>query len=112
MHALLSLFRLVSSFKKQEIQALFKAARTKISSHGLIIKVAPKQSEYGRILVVTPKKMGNAPQRNLLRRRLKSIFFEERLYQGPYDCIVFVLHEALAVPFSTLKELLKTTLNQ
>lgn len=100
----MSLFRLVSSFNKQEIQTLFKTARTKINAHGLTIKVAPKQSDYGRILIVTPRKVGNAVKRNLIRRRLKSIFYEEKLYTGPYDCLIFVSQEAIKVPFSLIKE--------
>ena len=95
----------LSSFKKSEIQTLFKTARTKISFPGITIKVAPKQGEIGRILIVTPKKMGNAPQRNLMRRRLKSIFYEQKLYECPFDLLVFVTHPALALPFITLQEL-------
>jgi ribonuclease P protein component len=106
----LSLFKKLSSFKKSEIQALFKTARTKIYNHGFTIKIAPKQSEIGRILVITPRKVGNAPQRNLIRRRLKAIFFEEKMYEKPYDCIVFVTPAAVAVPFSVIKELLISAL--
>lgn len=108
----MSLFRLVSSFNKQEIQNLLKTAHTKISYGGITIKTAPKTSDYGRILIITPKKVGNAPQRNLLRRRFKAIFFEEKLYEGSYDCAVFVSSGALAVPFSTLKELLTKAILQ
>ena len=59
---------------------------------------------------MTPRRSGNAPQRNLIRRRLKAIFYEEKLYQGPYDCIIFVTQEAVKTPFPALRELLTKTL--
>ena len=95
----------LSSFKQEEIKKLFKTARSVITIPGLSIKKAPKQAEIARILIVTPKKVGNAPERNLMRRRLKSIFYEQQLYEKPYDLIVFVDKEALKIPFSTLQEL-------
>lgn len=102
----------LSSFKKSEIQTLFKTARTQISVPGIAIKVAPKQSEHGRILIVTPKKMGNAPERNLMRRRLKSIFYEQKLYEAPFDLLIFVTHAALTIPFSTLQEMVVKAIHE
>lgn len=104
-------FRSISSFTKDEIQALFKAARTIIISHGLTIKVAPKKYPIGRILVVIPKKAGNAIKRNLLRRRLKAIFFENNLFMQPFDCIIFAAQEATELSFSALHELLTKTVH-
>ena len=49
--------------------------------------------------------MGNAPERNLMRRRLKSIFYEQKLYERPYDLLIFVTHPALAIRFAYLQEL-------
>lgn len=108
----MSLFKLISSFNKNEIRVLFKTARTVVTQDGLIIKIIPKKNELGRILIVIPQRYGNAPQRNLLRRRLKSIFFEEKLYQKSYDCIIFASKEAAAIPFSHLKELLIQAMNK
>jgi ribonuclease P protein component len=102
----------LSSFKTSEIKTLFKTARTLIATPGITLKGAPKQLEYGRILIVTPKKMGNAPERNLMRRRLKSIFYEQQLYKGSYDIIVFVTHNALAIPFNSLQELVLTAFHE
>lgn len=106
----MSLFKSISSFTKEDSKALLKAARIKIIASGLTIKIAPKKESLGRILIVIPKKTGNAPQRNLLRRRLKTIFFEEKLYNEPFDCIVFATEQAVEVPFSHLKKLIITAL--
>ena len=102
----MALLKKLSSFKKIEIQKLFKTAQTKVSVPGIIIKAAPKQAEIARMLAVTPKKMGNAPQRNLMRRRLKAIFYEQQLFAKSSDFLIFVSNEALAIPFATLQELM------
>lgn len=100
------LARAISSFSRDEISALFKAARTKVQEQGLKIRIAPKTKEFGRILIVIPKRSGNAALRNRVRRRLKSIFYEERLFEGPNDYLIFVGKEAINLPFSELKDIL------
>lgn len=102
----------MSSFKTSEIRLLFKTAHTVYHHRGLTIKQAPKTLNHGRILIVTPKKSGNAPQRNLIRRRLKNIFYLEQLFHGPYDWIIIVSHDAIALPFDSLKETLMSFSNK
>jgi len=60
----------------------------------------------GRILVVTPKKIGSSPQRNRIRRRLKAIFYEEKLFERGIDVIVFVKKKGIELTFNQLKKLL------
>ena len=50
---------------------------------------------YAKILIVTPKKIGSAPVRNLLKRRLKSIFYEEKLYERPTPTLSSARKEVL-----------------
>lgn len=101
-----SIARLITVFDKREIRELFKTAKTQVKDHGLEIRLAPKKLAYGRILIVTPRKAGNAVERNRIRRRLKSIFFEQRLYEQPFDCIVLVTKAAITLSFEELKQLL------
>ena len=98
-------FGVLSSFNQHEIKALFRTAQTVYQTHGIIIKKAPKLGSFGRILIVTPRKAGTAPKRNLIRRRLKHIFFTNQLYEKPYDIIVLVSLPAQALSFSDLQEL-------
>lgn len=74
--------------------------------NGIIIKRAPKSHEYAKILIVTPKKAGNAPQRNLIRRRLKHIFFNYALFEQPYDLIILVSSAANQLSFDVLKTIM------
>lgn len=96
----------ITRFTKKEIDKLFATVRRRVRSKGLVILLSPRQKDFGRILIITSRKVGNAPERNKIRRRLKSIFYEEKLYEAPYDCIVIVKKEAVILSFEALKKLL------
>lgn len=102
----LRISRNLSLFNENEVKAAFQNARHRIKVSGLKVFMAPRILEFGRILVVTPKKVGNSPKRNLIRRRLKSIFYENEIYQLPYDWIVLTSKEALSLPFEQLKKII------
>ena len=71
-----SIAREITSFSKKEINLLFEKAHSVIKKQGLDIRLAPKAHEHAKILLVVPRKAGNAPQRNRLKRRIKSIVNE------------------------------------
>lgn len=98
--------RLISEFSSRELSVLFKKARRVLTQPGFHILVAPATRPYGRILVVTSRKIGNAPERNKIRRRLKAIFYEERLFEKLLDCIVIVKSAGVHADFVVLKKLL------
>ena len=80
------------SFTPSERKKLFKEARLVHRQDELDVRLLQKDQEsspQGRILVVTSKKIGNAPKRNLIRRRLKSMFHEEGWDTKPYDILVY-----------------------
>lgn len=93
----------VSLFTQQEVRNAFGSVKIKTRSAGLSVLIAPAQKEYGRILIVTSRRCGNSVQRHLIRRRLKAVFLEEKLYQQPIECIVIVRAEGIATPFLELK---------
>lgn len=97
--------RKISIFSTSDIAALFKAARVKIKERGVEIRLAPARINYARILSIISKKVGNAPTRNLIRRRLKSIFYEEALFEKGYDCIVITNKDAATLSFAELKDI-------
>lgn len=96
----------ITTFTKKEVDSAFKKARRMLKKPGLTILVAPAQKEFGRVLIIASKKVGSAPERNLLRRRLKSIFYEEKLYEKPFDCIIITNKLAVPLSFTELKSLL------
>ena len=72
-----SIAKKISKFTQREIDYLFQHARRVIKTKECTILLALRQGTFGRVLIVASLKVGNAPQRNLLRRRLKSIVYEE-----------------------------------
>jgi len=99
--------REITSFSKKEINLLFKHAKSVIRKQGLDIRLAPKAQKLAKILLIVPRKAGNSPERNLLKRRLKSIFYEERWFQKEFDWIIVARKEAIDIPFSGLRSLLQ-----
>lgn len=96
----------ISRFTPREVQIVFAQGKRYSFSPGLTFVIAPGLKPHGRILVVTPRKLGNAIERNTLRRRLKAAFFENNLATEPYDVIVLSRRKAVALPYQQLVSLL------
>jgi len=95
----------ISKFTKREIDYLFQHARRVFRNGACTILVAPRQQDFGRVLIVASRKVGNAPERNLIRRRIKSIFYEEKLFERNYDCVFIAQKKLTELPFDELKNL-------
>jgi ribonuclease P protein component len=93
----------LSTFSNDEVKKIFRTASIRKKFEGIDILCAPKLTTWGRLLVVTPRRSGNAPQRNKIRRRLKAIFYEEKLFERGYDCVIFVKKEGINLGFDELK---------
>ena len=96
----------ISKFTKREIDNLFKQSRRVLRNALCTILIAPRQVDFGRALIVTSRKVGNAPERNLIRRRIKSIFYEEKLYDRTVDCVIIAQKKINELSFDQLKELI------
>lgn len=101
-----SIARKISKFTKREIDYLFEHARRVFRGKEGTVLVAPRQGEFGRVLIVAPRKVGNAPERNLIRRRIKSIFYEEKLYDRPYDWVIIAQKKMVDISFAQLKDII------
>jgi ribonuclease P protein component len=80
-----SFFRSLSSFTAKEIEQFFRSVTFTQKSADLKFMFAPAQKATGRILLVVPKYFGNAPKRNKLKRRLKSVFILNKLFEHKFD---------------------------
>jgi len=106
----------LSTFTNTEVTEILKKAKRALKHPGLDILCHPSPSalNHGRILVVTSRKVGPAVQRNLIRRRLKAIFYEEKLYEQKWDyiCIIKPVFSepakkaCITLTFEQLKEIL------
>lgn len=99
--------RLITSFSRSEISNLLKSAHTVTRHPGLDIRVAAKSAAYARVLIVTPKKMGIAPLRNKIRRRIKAIFYTHKFFENACDLMVYCKKNSDTIPFEELTQLLQ-----
>ena len=95
----------LTRFTKSEVSRLFASARAVYKDAGITILCAPQQKEFGRALLITPRKVGNAPKRNKIRRQLRAIFYQEKLYESGFDCAFIVRKPAIQKSFDELKDL-------
>jgi len=98
--------RELSTFSEIEVKKLFREAKRVLRHPGLDLLCGPAAKDFGRILVITPRKVGKAVKRNLIRRRIKAIFYEEKLYEKGLDCIVIIKKKGINLPFKQLKDML------
>lgn len=97
----------ISKFRKSEIDYLFQRARRIVRNQFCTLLVAPRQKEdFGRILIVIAREVGNAPERNLIRRRVKAIFYEEKLFTFGFDCVVIAHKKMVTLSFDQLKNIM------
>lgn len=99
--------RKLSRFAKQDVDHAFAHARRALRHPGITILLAPQREGFGKILVIASRKVGTAPERNKLRRQLKAIFYEEKLYERGFDCILILKKEITTRTFEQLKDLLR-----
>lgn len=92
------------TFKRPEISQLFKQARRIYKSRELDVLSYPKSKAFARLLIITPKRIGNAPQRNKVKRRLRAIFYENQLFNGTTDLIAIVKKDGINLPFEELAQ--------
>ena len=101
-----SIARKITQFSKREIDYLFKNARRVLRHSAFIILSAPRQLDFSRVLIITSRKVGNAPERNKIRRRIKSIFYEETLFNSSCDYAIIVHKKAVELSFDEIKKIL------
>ncbi len=96
----------ISRFTKKEIDLLFSTGKAVYKSKEFVILTAPCLLAFSRILLITSRKVGNAPQRNLLRRRGRAIFYEEKLFENQQHCVVIFRAPAKDLTFDQFKSIL------
>ncbi len=81
--------RELTRWHRSEIPSLFKKAKPLLRTPALDIRVAPAKLNFGRILIVIPRKVGTAPQRNKLRRQIRALFYENKTFNHTLDWVFF-----------------------
>lgn len=101
-----SLFSLSSFLIKKS----FATAQLSEKGPGYKILTAPYPQEissfHGQCLIITPRKFGKAHERNKIRRQIKAIFFEEKLYLITHVSIVLLYNTAKKLSFLELRRII------
>ena len=107
------LFRNLFRFAQKEVSFTFDHILDKKYYRGLkLLKATLADDVYthGKLLVITPRAAGKAHERNLIRRQIKNIYYQEKCYESPYAWIIIVTNKATKIPFDALKKFLVTTI--
>jgi len=121
------LYKSLFSFKREEVKKALASAKVVSTILGLrLLQVVSPSKEasatniknsillsgacHGKLLIVTPRRSGKACQRNRLRRQIKAIYYEEKLYQRPVASILFVYKQANDLSFEQIKSFLEAHL--
>lgn len=99
-----SIARSITKFSKNEIKLLFENAEKHSICSAFVLLRAQQQTIKGRILIVSSKKVGTAPVRNLLKRRIKHIFLHQKLYGKGFDWILITRRKATFFTFLDLQK--------
>ena len=101
-------FKDLFCFSKLEVDSAFKKATLlkKIDGLKLLRSAMGEAQTHGKLLIITPRAMGKAHLRNLMRRQLKAIYYENKLYTNTTTLILLVYKAATELTFEELKAFL------
>jgi ribonuclease P protein component len=108
----MNLFKSLFSFSKKEIAEVFKRTKLIYQNQSIKILKCNETLEHGKILIITPRTSGKAHDRNLFRRRVKAIFYEEKLYENKYNFVIIAYKNLPELDFETLKTTLMGSINK
>ena len=109
---MVSLGRQISLWEKDERATVLAQARPVFRSPHFDVRIAPKEGAIARLIVITPKKVGSAPYRNLLKRRRRSIFYQEKLFESAHDWVIYFRPSQSILEYKTLHEKLLELFNK
>ena len=99
-------FRGLFRCSKKDVDAVFQNKPFSSKVFGFSFFSIPGQESLpGRFFVIISRKVAKASKRNLLRRRLKAIFFQDKLFLKNYTTLLVCYKGAAETPFPKLKQL-------
>ena len=97
------------SFSQKDAKTILKNGSFLARVPGIKIIETPFGTEtvaptpHGRILIVIPRKVGPACTRNLIRRRIRALYLEEKLYTRQSATMIFMYPEARNFTYDQLR---------
>jgi len=105
-------FKHLFSFERDEVKAAFAVATCAGYGPGFKLLKAPSSAPHSKLLIITPRASGKAHDRNLIRRRARTIFYEQAAHQPPQVWILLVNKRGTATSFDQLNTFLLQHINK
>lgn len=96
----------------KSVDAAFQNSKIIARNTYYSLRVTAPKSESGKLLVISSKKTGNAVTRNLIKRRLKSIFSQKKIYLLNRDVIIICNKQITTLAFQDLTNQLSKDLQK
>lgn len=97
-----------TAFKPSDVRQIFNESKRVLKTHAGVFLAAPHARNYGKVLIILPKMIGNAVVRNLTRRRIKGIITKHRCYEQPFDLIIIARTPITELSYQELDQLILT----
>ncbi|MCD7058905.1 ribonuclease P protein component [Pelagibacterium xiamenense] len=98
---------------KKRAQFLRAARGKKIAGRGFVLQAVPVAEPGAGVGYTVTKKVGNAPERNRIKRRLRAAVHAcHDRFKGGYDYVLIGRRESLNEPFAALVERLCTSIER
>lgn len=96
----------ITKLSRREIEHAFsQAIKVESNTYFTMLRADPLfEYKEGKILILIPKKVGSAPQRNKLRRRIKEIARKAEIEKKVYVWIIIARKENRNFEFQRLKD--------
>lgn len=101
-----TIFRSLFSFRRKEIDLLFSASRLVKKNSCFKLLLAGTSDKHGKLLIIIPGSTGKAHKRNKVRRQIKSIFYENKMFLKNKIYILIVYKSALELEFGEIRDFL------
>lgn len=104
--------RRITQWNNAEVGVVLKQSRRLYKGDACDIRVAKTTHDLARLLLIVSRKTGSAAERNRFRRRIKALFYQEKLYNKGFDWIIFAKKDGVQANFAELKDIITTAAQQ
>jgi ribonuclease P protein component len=94
------------------VRNIFAHASARAAQKGLkLLQMGCPGCPFGKLLIITPRASGKAHERNLVRRRLKALFYTHELFKYPLISVILTNKNTHTLTPEILKNFLIKNIN-
>jgi len=99
-----SIYKTISQCTQKDVTEFFFQSKKLPRSSFWDVRFFPTTETPNRILIIISKKCGNAPERNKLKRQIKTIFYEEKIYEKGFSWVCIIKKPLMEKSFDYIKK--------